>query len=116
MLRSGLATQPEALAAIGCVVTFLIAPASLTRYKYAAFLTLVTFHSLILCQYRHSPFLLQLFMKAGCSVHALSARCRTHCYSVLVPARRANRNHKAPSSDILVKPCHVCCGVRCAEL
>ena len=52
MLRSGLATEPCALVAIGCAATVLVAPTTLTKYKYAAFLALVAFHSLIFCQYR----------------------------------------------------------------
>lgn len=52
MLRSGLATEPVALGVLGCVATFVVAPLSLTQYNYAAYLTLVAFHSLILCQYR----------------------------------------------------------------
>ncbi len=55
MLRSGLATEPVALAAIGCAATFLAAPATLTRYKYAAYLMLIAFHSLVLCQYMCAP-------------------------------------------------------------
>ncbi|KAK9904804.1 hypothetical protein WJX75_002805 [Coccomyxa subellipsoidea] len=54
MLRAGLATEPVALAAIGCTATFLVAPSTLTRYKYAAYLTLVACHSLIFCQYRRA--------------------------------------------------------------
>ncbi|BDA49628.1 hypothetical protein COCOBI_14-2480 [Coccomyxa sp. Obi] len=55
MLRSGLATDACALVAIGCGATLLIAPTTLTKYKYAVFLALVAFHSLILCQYRPVP-------------------------------------------------------------
>lgn len=51
MLRPGLATQPEALTAIICAAVLLAAPVTLTPYKYAVFLTLITFDSLILCQY-----------------------------------------------------------------
>ena len=54
MLRPELATEPVALAAIGCAATFLAAPTTLTRYKYAAYLTLVACHSLIFCQYRRA--------------------------------------------------------------
>ena len=52
MLRPALATQPEALTAIVCGACCLLAPITLTPYKYAVFLTIITFNSLILCQYR----------------------------------------------------------------
>ena len=52
MLHSGLATNPYALTAIVCGATFVVAPVTLTVYRYAAFLTLITFMSLILCQYK----------------------------------------------------------------
>ncbi|BDA49627.1 hypothetical protein COCOBI_14-2470 [Coccomyxa sp. Obi] len=55
MLRSGLATNPYALVAIVCTVTALVAPVTLTVYKYAVFLMLITFDSLILCQYSPTP-------------------------------------------------------------
>ena len=55
MLHPGLATNPYALTAIVCTATFLVAPVTLTVYKYAAFLMLITFHSLILCQYKCAP-------------------------------------------------------------
>ena len=55
MLHTGLATNPYALAAIVCAATFMVAPITLTVYRYAAFLTLITFHSLILCQYKCDP-------------------------------------------------------------
>jgi hypothetical protein len=54
MLRSGLATNPYALMAIVCTVTAIVAPITLTEYKYAIFLGLITFDSLILCQYRQA--------------------------------------------------------------
>ena len=52
MAHSGLATNPYALTALVCAATFAVAPLTLTIYKYAAFLTLITFMSLILCQYK----------------------------------------------------------------
>lgn len=52
MLHPALADQPEALTAIVCAACCLLAPVTLTPYKYAVFLTLITFNSLILCQYR----------------------------------------------------------------
>ena len=52
MLDSRLATNPYALIAIICTVTVVVAPLTLTEYKYAIFLMLITFDSLILCQYR----------------------------------------------------------------
>ena len=55
MLHPDLATNPYALTAIVCTATFLVAPITLTVYRYAAFLTLITFHSLILCQYKCAP-------------------------------------------------------------
>lgn len=55
MLHPDLATNPYALTAIVCAATFMVAPITLTVYKYAAFLTLITFHSLILCQYKCGP-------------------------------------------------------------
>ena len=60
MLHSGLATNPYALTAIVCSATFVVAPITLTVYRYAAFLTLITFHSLILCQYKCGPASCQL--------------------------------------------------------
>ncbi len=57
MLRPALATQPEALTAIVCGACCLLAPITLTPYKYAVFLTIITFNSLVLCQYRCAPHL-----------------------------------------------------------
>lgn len=54
MLRSSLAQEPYALMAIVCTVTAIVAPITLTEYKYAIFLALITFDSLILCQYRRA--------------------------------------------------------------
>ena len=51
MLRPDLATQPEALTAIICAAVLAAAPVTLTPYKYAVFLTLITFDSVVLCQY-----------------------------------------------------------------
>jgi hypothetical protein len=52
MLRSDLATNPYALAVLVCFASAAVAPITLTGYKYAAFLSLITFNSLVLCQYR----------------------------------------------------------------
>ncbi len=45
-----LANCAPALATIVCVATFVIGPITLTVYKYAAFLFLITLHTIILCQ------------------------------------------------------------------
>ena len=55
MAHPALATDPFALTALVCTATCVIAPITLTVYRYAAFLTLITFHSLILCQYKCAP-------------------------------------------------------------
>ena len=55
MAHPDLATDPFALTALVCTATCVIAPITLTVYRYAAFLTLITFHSLILCQYKCAP-------------------------------------------------------------
>jgi len=55
MLHSDLATNPYALITLVCLMTAIVAPITLTVYKYAVFLMLITFDSLILCQYRYIP-------------------------------------------------------------
>lgn len=56
MMDSRLATNPYALAVLVCTAAAILAPVTLTDYKYAAFLTMITFNSLVLCQYRSIPF------------------------------------------------------------
>ncbi len=51
MLRSDLATQPVALSAVGCGVTFLAGPLTVTRYRSAVFLALLAFQSLIFSEF-----------------------------------------------------------------
>ena len=51
MLRAGLATSPVALAALICCYTWLLGLASMTEFKYAVFLTLITADAIVLCQY-----------------------------------------------------------------
>ena len=48
----------------------MVAPLTLTVYRYAAFLTLITFHSLILCQYKCGP--------ASCQLSAVVLHCEWH--------------------------------------
>ena len=45
-----LADNAWGLAAIVCLFTVLIAPVTLTQYKYAAYLFIITLHTLIMCQ------------------------------------------------------------------
>ena len=45
-----LANNAWGLACIVCAFTLLVAPVTLTPYKYAAFLFIITLHTLILCQ------------------------------------------------------------------
>ena len=45
-----LANNAWGLACIVCLFSFLIAPVTLTHYKYAAFLFIITLHTIILCQ------------------------------------------------------------------
>ncbi len=52
MMRTDLATNPYALCALVCMAAAILAPVTVTDYKYAAFLTMITFNSLVLCQYR----------------------------------------------------------------
>ncbi len=70
MLHSGLATQPEALAAIICCAVFATAPVTQTPYKYAVFLTLITFDSVVLCQYLCAPALNMLGVLIDSGTHA----------------------------------------------
>lgn len=55
MLRTGLATAPIALAALICCYTWLLGLVSMTEFKYAVFLTLITADAVILCQYSPVP-------------------------------------------------------------
>ena len=45
-----LANNAPALAAIVCFATLLIGPITLSVYKYAAFLFIITLHTIVLCQ------------------------------------------------------------------
>ena len=45
-----LANSAWGLACIVCLFTLLIGPITLTLYKYAAFLFIITLHTIILCQ------------------------------------------------------------------
>ena len=49
-----LANNAWGLACVVCLFTFLVAPVTLTHYKYAAFLFIITLHTIILCQYAPS--------------------------------------------------------------
>ena len=51
MLRTGLATAPVALAALICCYTWIMGLFSMTEFKYAVFLTLITADAVVLCQY-----------------------------------------------------------------
>ena len=51
MASPKVANNAPALAAIVCLFTLLIGPITLTVYKYAAFLFIITIHTLVLCQY-----------------------------------------------------------------
>ena len=51
-----LASSAMGLACIVCLFTLLIGPITLTLYKYAAFLFLITLHTIILCQCVTPPF------------------------------------------------------------
>ena len=97
MLHSGLATNPYALTAIVCSATFVVAPVTLTVYRYAAFLTLITFHSLILCQYKCAPSLLRA-QRGAC---AASPRLLHICHCQTLTACRLPAlercNNAAPS-------------------
>ncbi|KAK9815502.1 hypothetical protein WJX72_004760 [[Myrmecia] bisecta] len=55
MLRPSVATSPYALTAIVCTFTCLCGFLTMTQFKYAVFLTLVTADALILCQYTGRP-------------------------------------------------------------
>lgn len=86
MLHSSLATNPYALTAVVCAATFVVAPITLTVYRYAAFLTLITFHSLILCQYKCAPFssaLLLLPCSFCCQACGHYAFCKRRLASVV---------------------------------
>ncbi|KAK9831494.1 hypothetical protein WJX81_002371 [Elliptochloris bilobata] len=50
-----LASNAWALASIVCLFTLLIGPITLTTYKYAAFLFVITLHTIILCQWTFAP-------------------------------------------------------------
>ena len=51
MYRTEVATDPYAIAAISSVLVALCGPLVLSPYKFAAFLTMITVNSVILCQY-----------------------------------------------------------------
>lgn len=51
-----LADSAWGLACIVCLFTLLIGPITLTLYRYAAFLFIITLHTIILCQCVTPPF------------------------------------------------------------
>lgn len=83
MLHSDLATNPYALITLVCLMTAVVAPITLTVYKYAVFLMLITFDSLILCQYRCTlaPCQLEALMYLACKCAFVLWQCQV-CMSV----------------------------------
>ncbi|KAK9815248.1 hypothetical protein WJX72_000626 [[Myrmecia] bisecta] len=55
MLRPSVATNPYALTAIVCTFTCMCGFLTMTQFKYAVYLTLITSDALILCQYTVRP-------------------------------------------------------------
>lgn len=109
MAHSGLATNPYALSALVCAATFVVAPITLTVYKYAAFLTLITFMSLILCQYKCASVELHInmFNSALASVQEHSVNfCQTAgCTSF--PCQACSCAMYADSAHLPVSVCQI---------
>ena len=89
-----LANCAPALATIVCVATLVVGPVTLTVYKYAAFLFLITLHTIILCQCAPcaaSRALPPLCVLCGMSQVALSLLLRTGALHGIGPCNMITR-------------------------